>query len=298
MKEHVKIERLLQLLKLLSSNIGYDYEELAERIGVTERTIRRYLKSFERAGFFVENNNGYFRLEKTRSITKDINSVLHFSEEEAVILHNAINSIEASSLTKVNLREKLFALYNSDRINYPIIKNDSGKIKDIITAIREKNSIIIQKYKSSNSSKISNRIIEPFGFTNNYTHLWGFEIKQKKNYLFRISRIAGIEILNQKWQFEKEHNIPETDVFRMTGDTKTKVKLRLTLKAYNYLAEQFPLALDYVYKDTENCYIFSHWYFNVKGISRYILSAFDEVKVIFPQSLADYLNKKISNKKF
>lgn len=299
MQEHVKIERLLTILKLLSSNIGYSYKQLSERVDVTERTIRRYLKSFEIAGLFVENNNGYFRLEKSTPYHKDIYSLLHFSEEEANLLNEAINNIEQDTYSKINLRDKLFALYNSDRINYPIIKKeDSGNVKLIIEAIRAKKQIRLINYKSSNSETIKDRIVEPFDFTTNYIHLWAFENDFSKNYLFRISRISKVEILENSWINEDKHKKGKTDVFRMSGETETSFELKLTIKGCNYLIEQYPCAKKHIKQIGENKYIFSSWFADFQGISRFILYAIDDIEILKPEELRDYMNIIIKNKKF
>lgn len=297
--DHVKVERLLKIIQLLSSNIGYSITQLAERIEVSERTIQRYLRSFTKAGLLLHKKNGYYKFERKTPYFKDINDLLHFSEEEAVILNEAINSIESSCLTKQNLKDKLFSLYNIDQIAYPAIKKeDSGNVRLIIEAIRNKKSVKLIGYKSANSGTISDRIIEPFDFTTNYIHLWAFEPKFERVYLFRISRIHKIEILSQNWSFESKHKKGTLDVFRMNGENKTPVKLKLTLKGYNYLIEQYPLAKEYVSRINDNCYSFSGWYANLQGVGKFILSAMDDVEIITPNELKDYLNRKIKNKKF
>lgn len=298
-KEHIKIERLLNLLKLLSSNLGYTYADLSERIGVTERTIYRYINSFKKNGLFIEKKNGYIRLEKNKSFNKDISSLLHFSKEEALLLDEAINSIEATTLTNRNLKNKLFALYNSDRINYPIFDGEnSGKLKLISEAIEQKKLIKLIDYKSSNSGSVKDRIVEPFSFTTNHIHLWAFENKFSKNYLFRISRISKVEILNELWKNELKHKEGKTDVFRMAGEIETPFKLKLTMKGFNYLVEQYPLAKQHIEFVNENEYLFEHWYANFHGIAKFILSAMNEVEIVKPKELKEYLNSKIRNKIF
>lgn len=155
MQEHVKIQRLLDLLKLLSTNKSHSVSELAQKIQVDERTIYRYLSSFDKAGLFVEKKNGYYRLERKSPYQRELSQLLHFSEEEAEILYTAIESIEKDNTIKINLRDKLFALYDSDRISYPIIKQeDSQNVRLIIEAIEKKKLIRVINYKSSNSGKI------------------------------------------------------------------------------------------------------------------------------------------------
>ncbi len=299
MKEHEKIQRLIYLLKLLSSNIGYSHKMLAEKIGVVERTIRRYINSCEKAGLVLNKTNGYFRLEKNTPHFREISSLLHFSDEEAVLLNEAINKIELNSTSTINLRNKLFALYNSDRINYPIIKKeDSGNVKLIIEAIRAKKQIRVINYKSSNSGTVMDRIVEPFDFTTNYIHIWAYENAYSKNFLFRVSRIENVEVLKDDWTNENNHKKGITDVFRMSGDTKTPFELKLTTAGYNYLIEQYPMAKQYIEKNKNNIYFLNHWYANFHGITKFILSAMDEVEIISNEKLRDYINNKIKNKIF
>lgn len=42
-----------------------------------------YFDTFKQVGFVIENNNGYFRIDKENSTAKDISQLLHFTEEEA-----------------------------------------------------------------------------------------------------------------------------------------------------------------------------------------------------------------------
>ena len=46
-----KVERLLRLIQLLSSNVEYSIDDLMERLGMSRRTIYRYLDTFKEAGF-------------------------------------------------------------------------------------------------------------------------------------------------------------------------------------------------------------------------------------------------------
>lgn len=50
-----KIERLLRLMKMLSSNVNYTIGELAKKLGMSPRTIYRYIDTFKNAGFTVES---------------------------------------------------------------------------------------------------------------------------------------------------------------------------------------------------------------------------------------------------
>ena len=46
-----KIERLLRLLRLLSGNVTYTVDELADRLDTSWRSIYRYIDTLKSAGF-------------------------------------------------------------------------------------------------------------------------------------------------------------------------------------------------------------------------------------------------------
>ena len=48
-----KLERLLRLMKLLTSNVNYTVNDLAERLDTSYRSIYRYIETFKEAGFVV-----------------------------------------------------------------------------------------------------------------------------------------------------------------------------------------------------------------------------------------------------
>jgi len=59
---------------------------------------------------------------------------LHFSDEEAYVLNEAIHNIEASSRVRENLIGKLSALYDFDRILAQFVaKENSSKITHRMT---------------------------------------------------------------------------------------------------------------------------------------------------------------------
>ncbi|MFW6327443.1 MAG: helix-turn-helix domain-containing protein, partial [Bacteroidota bacterium] len=49
-----KLSRMLQILLYLSGNYGHSRKEIAERFGINERTVYRYLSTFKEAGLVLE----------------------------------------------------------------------------------------------------------------------------------------------------------------------------------------------------------------------------------------------------
>lgn len=49
-----KIERMLRLMKMMSGNINYTVEELGDKLGISYRSIYRYIDTFKASGFVVK----------------------------------------------------------------------------------------------------------------------------------------------------------------------------------------------------------------------------------------------------
>ena len=52
--EQPRIERMLRLMKLMSGNTNYTIGELAKKLGITYRSVYRYIDTFENSGFVVD----------------------------------------------------------------------------------------------------------------------------------------------------------------------------------------------------------------------------------------------------
>ena len=49
-----KIERMLRLMKMLTANVSYTVDDIAERLGMSRRTVYRYIDTFRDAGFLIK----------------------------------------------------------------------------------------------------------------------------------------------------------------------------------------------------------------------------------------------------
>lgn len=295
MKEspHVKLRRMLEMLIMLStSKYGRKKSAVAEHFGVSVKTINRYLTTFREVGLVIDSREGYIKLNKQESDYKDLSELLHFSEDESAVLTKAIDSIDAETALKEQLRKKLYALYNFDRVATPIVQKRKQKFIEILSrAVREKKQAELIKYRSANSRNESNRIIEPFDFTRNFISVWAYEPETDMNKIFKITRITNVKILNRPQFFEEKHKKTKADVFRMTGNEATNVELSLSMKAYNLLTEEYPRAEAFCRKNSENSYSFRAPVFSFYGVGRFVLGLPEDVKVQQPDELNSYIYK-------
>ncbi len=287
---HKSARNVLKLLDILSGYRKYSKNEIKNRLEISERSFYRYINVLKDYGFVINCENDLYIIEKNNKTIIDISNLLHFSEEEAFILNEAIHNIEASSKSRENLIAKLSALYDSDRIAINFVtKENSSKIKPLLDAIRLKKQVKITNYKSSGSGSISDRILEPFEFSPNYISMWAFEPKSMKNKLFKISRMQKVEKLDNDWKFEDRHKADFIDCFRVGGKTKIQINFKMSLKARNLLIEEYPISEKFVSKNSDNLYSFDGWVSKFDGIGRFILGLPGEFFNIKPTDLQTFI---------
>ena len=101
-----KIERMLRLMQLLSSNVNYTLDELSSRLELSKRTLFRYIDTFKSAGFVVQRvGEGTYKLTTLDKELTDISQLVYFSEEEAVVVSHLIENLEGTNALKAGLRQ-------------------------------------------------------------------------------------------------------------------------------------------------------------------------------------------------
>lgn len=300
MPDQPKFERMLQLLMTLAGNRNLTAGELSDRFEMSERTVMRYLATFRDAGFVIECTDGAYRIPRIEKPFKSIGDLLHFSEEEAYILTRAIHSIDDTNLLKTNLINKLYSLYNFDRVAETVVRPENiNAVHQLIKAIRDKKQVLLRQYRSSHGQLVRDRLVEPFGFTTNYQFVWAFEPESRACKLFKTSRTGLVEVLERGYQHEELHEDIPMDVFRISSREQVNVVLNLSLRAYNLLIEEYPLAEKYVKPLTDNQWQFEAPVCGFEGVGRFVLGLGEEVDVVEPERFRVFLKeriKKILNK--
>lgn len=294
MADQAKFQKMLEVLLMLDCQYGRSIAELSNRFDVSQRTIYRYFDTFKNVGFVLNNNDGYFNINKEESSARDISDLLHFTEEESLILSKAIHSLDSKSDQKDKLVKKLYSLYDFDRVLHAITrKEETDKVYNLIQSIKKQKKVVLKDYKSNNSNEILDRIVEPIDFTDNYNNVWCYDTNDNQNKIFKPSRATEIELLDSIWEHKPKHKKGETDIFRMHGFDSILIELELTLTAYNFIIEEYPLSEIYIKKKSENKYTLRTKVCNFLGAGRFILGLPGEVRVIAPQAMKDFVLKKM-----
>ncbi len=297
--EQPKIERLLRLMKLMTGNVNYTVNDLAERIGTTYRSVYRYIDTFKDAGFVVQNlGGGVYKLGKESRHFKDISQLVHFTDEEAHIVNQLIEALDDTNMLKQNLRRKLTSIYDCTSMAQSIVRGRNAQnVNALLEAMTQRRQVILRDYASSNTGVVRDRVVEPFGFTTNYVQVWCYEVDSGLNKIFKTSRIGSVDILDDTWQHAESHEQGYIDIFRMTGFEQHRVCIRLGMMAHNLLLEEYPLAeRDIIQQgdswllDTKVC--------NYRGVGRFVLGLMDDVEVLENEEFKEYLRTKLQEAKF
>jgi predicted DNA-binding transcriptional regulator YafY len=288
-----KTLRILKMLMMLSGSKSYKLEEVAVKFNVSGRTIIRDLNEIESAGFVLERKNSY-RLQMDHTRNRDLKRLLHFTEDEVAILYKTLLTIEGDTAVIDRLMKKMNAFYDLKAIEELSQKNDLAKVQSIKDAIDTKKQAVLKSYRSSNSDTIHDRRVEPFQFMQDYQTVWCYDCETHMCKQFKISRMDAVELQEAGWRYEDNHKEPFTAIFRYSEDEpRCTAELRLTLKAYNALVEEYPRSADYISEEDNHQYYLQTPVANFIGIGRFIMSMLEDVEIIKPVSLKNHIQKRV-----
>jgi proteasome accessory factor C len=233
-----KILRVLQFISFLEQSPSKTVAQLGSLLDTTDRTVYRYLDLVKECGFDVQRDkiNRFF-------IVNDSHNGVRFTPEEADYLKQLVLTSGKKSNLKDAVLAKIYLSSDATIVAGHLINAKNGKIVERLSnAIANNEQVILKKYQSIHSETIFDRVVEPFGFTDNYCTVMAFEPASLKNKTYNIDRIASVEFNNQKCCFEREYEqqIPDAFGFAFSGE-KHPVHLELPLKQYLLLKNDFPM---------------------------------------------------------
>lgn len=222
-----RIDRLFGIMTLLQSKKYVTAEKIAEKFGISVRTVYRDVKALGEQGIPVsfEQHKGYFIVQgyflpPVSFSSEEANALLLM---EAMVYGFADKSIQthySSALTKVknvlktSQKEKLEALTNNIRLQIPsCFQLNSDYLSTLQNAISAK--VMLELAYKNNKEEVSARLVEPIGlvfYALNW-HLIAWCHLRHEYRDFRVSRI--LKITNTNKPFEKSDHIPLGDYMKL-----------------------------------------------------------------------------------
>jgi predicted DNA-binding transcriptional regulator YafY len=216
-----RIDRLTAILTILQSKRIVTSQEIADKFGVTIRTIYRDIRSLEESGVPVvtEEGKGYSLMEGFTvppiMFTEEEANALITAEQliqknnDSSLIHHYQNAIlKVKSVLRRNMKEKAELL--SGRIS--LVQNDRNKttsdvLSEIQLAITNSKTLKIE-YTAANSNQMTLRTIEPLALYNTQGNwiLIAYCRLRKEEREFRTDRISslhsGDQFTPRKFEFD------------------------------------------------------------------------------------------------
>jgi len=292
-KETSKIERILKLILFLDVSFPRKREECTDFLQITDSTFYEYIKLLRYSGFDVKQENGLYWIDILNTENTVLAQLLHFNEEEAYLLSRAIKQLDVSLPVAARLYQKLIKLVDGDRLLASVVKKQESEIiKNLEKAITEKKQILLLNYASGNSLTIKDRLVEPFEFKHQFNLLWAYDVQERACRQFKIARIENTQLTSFNWEHAHEHQCLPIDLFRNTGALIYPVQFNMTLRAYNLLIEEYPLAEKQCHKLPNGKYHFDAIIAKHEGAARFVLGLAEDIEVIGNRQFINFLKEK------
>ena len=290
----MKINRLLEIVTILLNREMVTAKELADRFGVSARTVYRDIDALSSAGVPVYTNKGngggIFLLEDY-TLNK---ALLSKSESEGLLL--ALKTMGATSYPEADaIIDKIGSIFKNNQAHdwieidfdgWSSKANEQNKFSKIRDAIINK-QVISFDYVNGNGSK-SSRSAEPVKLIFN-THTWyliAYCLLRNSHRMFRLSRIKNVQVTDKHFT---KREIQECEK-QCTHASQIDLKLQCDEKALNRLYDTFDG--ECISKNDAGSYDLSVTLPEDEWIYGYILSFGNNAEVIEPKHVRDIIKTR------
>jgi predicted DNA-binding transcriptional regulator YafY len=257
---------------------------------VSERSIYRYFDLINQLGFEVKKiSGGRFYIEA------DENEGIPFTAQEVEYLTSMVQSVGKKSVLSEAVLQKIGLYTEHEVAARNIYDANLGKIiEQLSIAIQEKKQVMLVKYYSARSETVTDRLVEPMQFTDNYEAISAFEVSTEQNKYFNIERISEVKLLDSDMFFEDQHEFFKPDVFGFQGTEMDKeVEFEMSLRASLLLKEEYPMARAYIKAlPCGKRFVFKAKVQAYEGPARFVMGFWDDIEVLGSQNFLQYLKDK------
>lgn len=281
----MKNERLFQIVNLLIQGKVVTAQELAEKVGVSVRTIYRDIDSLSLLGvpvYTLQGKAGGIAIMENYKIDKAL-----LTEEEREIILLALENFQLPEKNIGGLLGKLGALFQKENPDWMEIdftewgkeKRDTHKFDTLKKALLNYLEMKISYFgiRGENDRKIYPLKLV---YKSKEWYLWAFCLKSKEYRLFKVNRIVKYSLTGMAFDKTKY-----TRKFCFTEEAKdmTTIVLRFDARLGFRVHDEFtPEAIT---KDKEGNYIVTVKFPEGEWVYGYILSFGNQVEVLSPESI-------------
>ncbi len=297
--------RVLTVLELLQARPSITGPELAARLEMDVRTVRRYITHLQDVGIPIESNigrHGGYRLRPGFKLPP-----LIFTEEEATaimlgLLASTWLEIEQSqaaiegALAKVSrvlplpARERLQAV-TSHLVLFPHdqqARPDASLLIELSGAIHSSQRVAVD-YRS-HRQEVTHRKVEPYGITGwkGHWYLTGYCCLRQSYRTFRLDRIQRVQVLDET--FEKAEGF-DYEAFVKERYKSSGMQMEIEFQADMATVQQRITALYGTLTPTPTGVLLREQYDDVESMARYLMAINLPFVVHHPPELREALRR-------
>ncbi len=302
-----RFDRIVAILIQLQSKRIVRAQDLADRFGVSLRTIYRDIRSLEASGVPISSEAGIgysimegFRLPPIMFTREEAGSFVAAEKLMQKFTDKSLGAYHESAMYKVKSvlrgREKdwISALESQVQINPAqslFNENIPDALEILFESIAEKKQVFL-RYHSLESETSSERLIEPVGLfhENNFWYVLGFCHFRKDYRQFRTDRMLKIQRTNTNYTLAHgtldQHRTETEDL------QKTKVRIMVDKQIARYIGStrnQYGFVSEEPKMDgVEMTFMTSHIH---NGFARWYLMFGDYATVLEPESLKERIRE-------
>lgn len=271
-----RILRVFKLITLLKTYPAKSIKRLAQSLEISERSCYRYMDLLAELGFEVKkDDHNKFSLPADQVVEP-------FTKEESHLIQEVLSVSVKNNPLVASIKSKLPSLEESNILATNIVHGHLAKlVAKINDAITHQTQLLIQRYQSANTESISDRLVEPIGFTANYQYLCAFEVESKQNKYFKLERMGSIENLTEIVKFKELHQLLNPDVFGFNDSgEKFSIKLKLSMRAMLFLKDDYPATADFLTEQKDGSWLLSVEVNSMEPVERIARGMPGEVEVV------------------
>lgn len=295
----MKINRLLEITIILLNKGTITAKELAQRFGVSTRTIYRDVDVLSSSGvpvYMNKGNGGGISLLEEYALNKAL-----ISEQESESLIMALKTMQATKYPEVGeVLNKLGAVFkNTDATDWVEIDyspwgsnpNEYNKFNEIKTSILKRYLISFDYVSSYGES--TKRTIEPMKlvFKGQSWYLLGY-CKLKNDFrTFRISRIKNVKVHGEKFIRRKIEPVLKDNETMDLGRELVTLKLKFCKEAMYRVFDDFHDEV--IVKNEDGTFIVTLTFPEDEWVYGYILSFGCYVEVLEPLHIKEIIKDRL-----
>lgn len=277
--------RVLSLLELLQSHGRLSGTELAARLGVDKRTVRRYIQALEQLGIPVTTEQGcdggymlvagfklppmMFTNDETLALSLGLLAAknLQLADTQA-----AISSVQAKleRVMPAKLKSRARAVAETIKLMLPSAETGAfgQQLGPLLDAIEQQRSVSI-RYASYQQAP-ADRHVDPYGllFRSGRWYMSGYCHLRQQLRTFRLDRLQHIELLQQRFNRPTEFDSAEhfsQSLYGMSGNLDVQIVLHTdkhtAAQAMGETASMLTPQADGLLLSTrtDSCYCLAQW---------------------------------------